>query len=126
MGKTILKGILLIAVIAYFVAPKIDAMNDSYEEKFCKTYIQWNKYAWSVSNQNSENWTNLEQSEYRKLMDIVENDSPSDDNYITKIATQWFKDGYSGDTASGRTMAAILVVECENYGLKLPEKYLQG
>jgi hypothetical protein len=123
--KTILKAVAVIALIAYFAVPKIENMNDSYEEKFCKSYIQWNKYAWSVDNQNSENWTSLEQSEYRKLMDIVENNSPADDNYITKIATQWFNDSYIGDRASGKTMAAILVVECEKYGIDLPEKYLK-
>ena len=99
-------------------------MNDSYEDKFCKSYVQWNKYAWSVRNQNPDNWTEIEHAEYQKLMDIVENDSPSDDNYITKIATEWFRASYVNDIASGKTMAAILVVECEKYGQKLPEKYL--
>jgi hypothetical protein len=125
MLKSILKVAAIIAVIAYFAVPKIDSMNDSYEEKFCKSYVQWNKYAWSVANQNSENWSNLEQDEYQNLIDLVEYESPSDDNYITKIATQWFKDSYVGDTASGKTMAAILVVECEKYGIDLPAKYLK-
>ena len=125
MLKSILKFAAILGVIAYFAVPKIDSMNDSYEEKFCKSYVQWNKYAWSVTNQNSENWSSLEQDEYQNLMDIVEYESPSGDNYITKIATQWFKDSYIGDTASGKTMAAILVVECEKYGQDLPVKYLK-
>ena len=125
MLKSILKFAAILGVIAYFAVPKIDSMNDSYEEKFCKSYVQWNKYAWSVTNQNSENWSSLEQDEYQNLMDIVEYESPSGDNYITKIATQWFKDSYIGDTASGKTMAAILVVECEKYGQDLPAKYLK-
>ena len=125
MLKSILKFAAILGVIAYFAVPKIDSMNDSYEEKFCKSYVQWNKYAWSVTNQNSENWSSLEQDEYQNLMDIVEYESPSGDNYITKIATQWFKDSYVGDTASGKTMAAILVVECEKYGQDLPAKYLK-
>jgi hypothetical protein len=124
-SKLILKVVAAIAVIAYFVVPKIDSMNDSYEEKFCKSYVQWNKYAWSVRNQNPDNWSSIEKDEYQNLIDIVENESPSDENYITKIATQWFKDSYTGDTASGKTMAAILLGECENYGIDLPEKYLK-
>jgi hypothetical protein len=125
MFKTILKVLGVIALLAYFVVPKIDSLNDSYEEKFCKSYIQWNKYAWSVTNQNSENWSSLEKDEYQNLIDLVGYESPSEDNYITKIASQWFKDSYTGDTASGKTMAAILVVECEKYGIDLPAKYLK-
>jgi hypothetical protein len=125
MLKTILKVVGVIALVAYFAVPKIDSLNDSYEEKFCKSYVQWNKYAWSVTNQNSENWSSLEKDEYQNLIDLVGYESPSDDNYITKIATQWFKDSYTGDTASGKTMAAILVVECEKYGIDLPAKYLK-
>ena len=124
-AKTILKVVAVIAVIAYFAVPKIESMNDSYEEKFCKSYVQWNKYAWSVTNQNSDNWSSLEKAEYQNLIDIVESDSPAEDNFITKIATQWFKDSYIGDTASGKTMAAILIVECEKNGIYLPEKYLK-
>lgn len=125
MFKAILKIAAVIAVIAYFAVPKIDSMNDSYEEKFCKSYVQWNKYAWSVTNQGADNWSSIEQDEYQNLIDIVENESPSGDNFITKIATQWFNDSYIGDKASGKTMAAILIVECEKNGIDLPEKYLQ-
>jgi hypothetical protein len=98
---------------------------DSYEEKFCKSYGQWNKYAWSVDKQNSENWESLKLSEYRNLMEIVENDSLSSDNYLAKIANQWFTDSAVGDYASGTTMAAILFVKCEKYGVKIVEKYLR-
>ena len=125
MLKTILKVAVTIAVIAYFAVPKIESMNDSYEEKFCKSYVQWNRYAWLVTNQNPDNYSSVEQHEYQNLIDIVENDSPSDDNFITKIATQWFKDSHIRDTASGQITAAILVAECEKYGIDLPEKYLK-
>ena len=125
MIKTIFK-IALVGVLAWlFVVPTLTGFNDSYEEKFCKSYGQWNKYAWSVDNQNSENWESLKLSEYRNLMEIVENDSPSSDNYLTKIANQWFTDSAVGDYASGTTMAAILFVECEKYGVKIDEKYLR-
>jgi hypothetical protein len=103
----------------------LTGFNNSYEEKFCKSYGQWNKYAWSVDNQNSENWENLKLNEFRKLVEIVENNSPSSDNYLTKIATQWFTDSAVGDYESGTTMAAILVVECEKHGVKIDEKCLR-
>lgn len=124
MLKTIFKIAIAVAAVAYFVVPKIESLNDSYEEKFCKSYVQWNKYAWSVRNQNPETWSGIEQDEYQHLMDIVEKDSPSETNYITKIANEWFRASYVGDIASGKTMAAILVVECEKHGIKLDEKYL--
>jgi hypothetical protein len=125
MIKTILKVGLALFLVWLFIVPRVTAFNDSYEEKFCKSYGQWNKYAWSVDNQNSENWESLKLGEYRTLMGIVENDSPSSDNYLTKIATQWFTDSAVGDYASGTTMAAILVVECEKNGVKIDEKYLR-
>jgi hypothetical protein len=121
--KTIAK-VAIIAFLAWlFVLPKVTSFNDSYEEKFCKSYGQWNKYSWAVENQNSENWQNLEYDEYSKLKKIVREDSPSDDNYITKIATEWFSDSLIGDVAAGRTMAAILVVECEKNGVTIDDKY---
>jgi hypothetical protein len=125
MLKNILKTVLVIAVIAYFVVPKIESLNDSYEETFCKSYVKWNKYAWSVTNQDPDVWGSIEKDEYQNLIDIVQNESPSKENYITKVATQWFDDSYIGNTASGVTMAAILVVECEKYGMVIPEKYLK-
>ena len=96
MIKTIFKIALVGVLVWLFVVPTLTGFNDSYEEKFCKSYGQWNKYAWSVDNQNSENWESLKLSEYRNLMDIVENDSPSSDNYLTKIANQWFTDSAVG------------------------------
>ena len=124
-----IKNLFKVAVAAFliwlFVIPTVTGFNDSYEEKFCKHYGQWNKYAWSVTHQNSENWQNLEQDEYSKMMDIVYNDSPSEDNLITKVANQWFADSAAGDYQSGKTMAALLIVECEKYGVKVDEKYLE-
>lgn len=124
MIKTLLKIGVGIFLLWLFVIPTITGFNDSYEEKFCKSYGQWNKYAWSVRHQNSESWENLLAGEYQKLQDIVWNDSPSDDNLITKVANQWFSDSEVGDYASGQTMAAFLVVECEKNHVKIDEKYL--
>ena len=123
MIKTAVKVIIVGLLIWFFAGSTLTSFNDSYEEKFCKRYAEWNKYAWSVQNQNSENWQSLEQSTYRKLVDIVDYESPSNDNYLTKIASQWFTDSASGDYESGRVMAAILVVECEKAGVKFDDKY---
>ena len=125
MIKTIFKIAVVGVLVWLFVVPTLTGFNDSYEEKFCKRYGKWNQYAFNVDNKNSESWQNLEQDEYRGLTELVENDSPSSDNYITKIATQWFADSAVGDYASGTVMAAILVVECEKQGVKIDEKYLR-
>ncbi len=123
MIKTLFKVAIGVLLFWFFAMPTLTSFNDSYEEKFCKKYAEWNKYAWSVANQNSENWQTLEQAAYGDLIDIVENESPSNDNYLTKIASQWFFDSAAGDYASGKTMAAILVVECEKNGVKFDDKY---
>ena len=120
-----LKIALIIGALVWFIAPKISTFNDSYEEKFCKSYVQWNKYAWAERNQYSENWASLEQSEFNHLEDLVSKDSPSANNTITKYANQWFNASYSNDTSIGTAYAAMLIVECEKYGVKLDEKYLK-
>jgi hypothetical protein len=125
MIKAIAK--ILVAVLFFWLIAgnSITGFNDSYEEKFCKSYAKWNKYAWGVRNKNPETWEGIATSEYSNLQDIVASDSPSDSNYITKIANQWFTDSANLDYSSGRVMAAILLVECEKYGVKIEEKYLE-
>ncbi len=125
MIKTIAKILIAILIFWFFFGRTITGFNDSYEEKFCKSYAQWNKYAWGVRNQNPETWEGIEASEFYKLQEIVAKDSPSDSNFITKIANQWFTDSANRDYSSGRTMAAILLVKCEEYGVKIEEKYLE-
>jgi len=115
----------IIFLIWLFVIPTITGFNDSYEEKFCKSYGQWNKYAWSTRHQYSDNWDTLKKQEYFKLMNIVQRDSPSVENLLTKVAVQWFTDSAANDVVSGQTMASILVVECEKNHVKIPEEFLR-
>jgi len=125
MIKTIAKIIVAVLIFWLFAGNTITGLNDSYEEKFCKSYAKWNKYAWGVRNQNPETWEGIEASEFNKLQEIVAEDSPSDSNYITKIANQWFTDSANKDYSNGRIMAAMLLVECEKYDVKIEEKYLE-
>lgn len=125
MIKTIAKILFAVLIFWLFFGSAITGLNDSYEEKFCKSYAKWNKYAWGVRNQNPETWEGIETSEFNKLQEIVAKDSPSDSNFITKIANQWFTDSANRDYSSGETMAAILLVKCEEYGIKVEEKYLE-
>ncbi len=125
MDKSLLKIFAVIAVIAWFLWPKFEGLNDSFEDKFCKSYVQWNKYAWSAQNLNFDTWSSLEIQEYQRLIEIVESDSPSEDNYISKIAREWFRASSVGDIPSGTAMASILVVECWKFGMKVPSKYIR-
>lgn len=125
-----LKFALVIGVLIYFFGGRITSFNDSYEERFCKSYNQWNKYAWAVRNNNSSiesngNWQKLEFEEYSNLQKLVTNNDPELTTQISKFANQWFKDSSVGDQENGTIMASLLIVECEKVGIKIAEDYLR-
>ena len=120
---------IVLTVISYFVISKIATFNDSYEEKFCKSYNQWNKYAWAVRNnsdslESSSNWQGLEFDEYSKLQELVSYNDPYGETQLSKYALQWFRDGEEGDSTNGQIMASMLIVECEKIGVQIDRSYL--
>lgn len=123
--KNLAKLALLVFLIWLFVVPRVTTFNDSFEEKFCKSYGQWMKYAWAIENLESEDWQDLELKEYLNLQKIVGYETPSDKNYLAKVANQWFDSAKTGDYLTGSAMGAILFVECEKFGVKIDEKYLK-
>jgi hypothetical protein len=124
--KDWIKVALVVGAIIFFAILKIGDMTDTYEEKFCKSYSQWNKYAWGVENNvNQESWENLKFDEFKNLQEIVYGNDPTLDIQLSKFADQWFTDSYNNDLASGPVMAAMLIVECEKYGVTVDEKYLK-
>jgi hypothetical protein len=124
-----LKFALVIVVLLYFFGGRITSLNDSYEERFCKSYNQWNKYAWAVRNNNysiesNGNWQKLEFEEYSNLQTLVANNDPELKSQISKFADQWFEDSSVGNQENGAVMASLLIIECEKVGIKIDEDYL--
>jgi hypothetical protein len=125
-----LKFVLVAGVLIYLFGGRITSFNDSYEERFCKSYNQWNKYAWAVRNNDSSiesngNWQKLEFEEFSNLQKLVANNDPELSAQISKFADQWFKDSSVGDQENGSIMAGLLIVECEKVGIKIDEDYLR-
>jgi hypothetical protein len=125
-----LKFALVVGVLLYFFGDRLTSFNDSYEEQFCKSYNQWNKYAWAVRNNDTSldsngNWQSLEIDEYSKLQELVAQNDPYLTTQLSKYADQWFRDGLSGDTANGQVMAAMLIGECAKMGVEIDRDYLQ-
>lgn len=124
-----LKVAIILTIVLYFVGSKVSSFNDSYEEKFCKSYNQWNKYAWAVRNnsdsiETSSNWQGLEIDEYSKLQKLVSYNDPYGEIPLSKYALQWFKDGEEGDLANGQVMASMIIIECEKIGVEIDRSYL--
>jgi hypothetical protein len=111
-------------LIWLFVIPKITSFNDTFEEKFCKSYGNWVKYSWAVQNQYSDNWQSLSDNEYTNLQKLVNRDLPTGSNYIKRVANEWFRASEAGDYSTGSAMGAVLFVECKKYGVKIDKKYL--
>lgn len=125
-----LKILLVLGVAIYFFGGKLTSFNDTYEERFCKSYNQWNKYAWAVRNNDTSlesngSWQKWEFEEFSKLQKLVANNDPELRSQISKFADQWFKDSSVGDQENGVIMASLLVVECEKLGVKIDEDYLR-
>lgn len=119
--------ILIIGVLIFcFAIYRLDSVNYTYPEKFCKTYNSWNKNAWAVNNNsNTETWQSLKASDYKTLQNLVIQNDSTLTIPISKYANQWFIDSASGDIQSGVAMAAMLIVECEKYKVFIDSKWLK-
>jgi hypothetical protein len=123
--KSKFKIAVVAAIIIWFVGSQIQSARMSYPEKFCRTYNSWNKNAWAVRhNSNTDTWQTLESQDYETLKNLVSNNDASFEIPISKYANQWFLDSERGDSQNGVAMAALLIVECEKYNIKIDEKWL--
>ena len=123
--KSWIKFALVAAIIIWFIGSQVQSARLTYPEKFCRTYNSWNKNAWAVRhNSNTDTWQTLEARDYETLQNLVSKHDPSLETPISKYANQWFIDSESGDTQNGIAMAALLLVECEKYKIKIDEKWL--